>query len=89
LKQEGGHIGYSIRASERGKGYGTKMLKMVLPKVKELEIDRALITCDDTNIASQKVIEKTVVCSKRPFLITVKRCDTIGCKLALHDITRV
>jgi predicted acetyltransferase len=58
LKTIGGHIGYSIRPSKRGKGYGNKILELVLPKSKALGIDRVLLTCDATNVASRKVIEK-------------------------------
>lgn len=57
LLQIGGHIGYEIRPSEREKGYGKEILKMVLPKAKELGIQKALVTCDSTNIASRKIIE--------------------------------
>lgn len=39
-------------------GYGTQILALVLPKAKELGIDRLLVTCDATNIASRKIIEK-------------------------------
>ncbi len=54
----GGHIGYSIRPGKRGKGYGNKILELALPKAKELGIDRVLLTCDETNIASRKIIER-------------------------------
>jgi predicted acetyltransferase len=54
----GGHIGYSIRPSKRGKGYGTKLLTLALPKAKELGLERVLVTCDATNEASRKIIEK-------------------------------
>lgn len=58
LLRYGGHIGYEVRVSETNKGFGTQMLAMVLPYCKhELKFDRLLITCDDTNIASSKVIE--------------------------------
>lgn len=57
LKQVGGHIGYSIRASERQKGYGKLMLQMALPFVRKLGLEKALITCDDDNAGSIKVIE--------------------------------
>ncbi len=57
LKKIGGHIGYAIRASERGKSYGTKILKLTLPKAREIGIKEALITCDDDNIPSIKIIE--------------------------------
>lgn len=58
LRNIGGHIGYNIRPSERGKGYGTAILALTLEKAKELGLKRVLVTCDDNNIASAKVIEK-------------------------------
>jgi predicted acetyltransferase len=58
LRDYGGHIGYSIRPSERRKGYATQMLRMVLERARERGIDRARITCDAKNIASAKVILK-------------------------------
>ncbi|MTI71381.1 MAG: GNAT family N-acetyltransferase [Firmicutes bacterium] len=54
----GGHIGYSIRKSERQKGYATEMLSLALRKCSNLGMDRVLITCDKKNIASAKTIIK-------------------------------
>jgi predicted acetyltransferase len=56
LTYEGGHIGYSVRPTERNKGYGKLMLKLVLGRAKALGITQALLTCDKTNVASAKVI---------------------------------
>ena len=56
LTQVGGHIGYGVRKSERNKGYAKQMLKLALEKSKELKIKKVLITCDEDNIASEKVI---------------------------------
>ena len=56
LTQVGGNIGYSVRKSERNKGYAKQMLKLALEKCKELKIKKVLITCDEDNIASEKVI---------------------------------
>jgi predicted acetyltransferase len=58
LMQIGGHIGYDIRPSMRGKGYGNKILELALDKAKDLGIERVLVTSDERNIASRKIIEK-------------------------------
>ncbi len=58
LRNIGGNIGYSIRPSARKNGYGTKILELALPAAKSLGIDKVLITCDDDNIGSAKIIEK-------------------------------
>jgi predicted acetyltransferase len=56
LEKYAGHIGYSIRPSERKKGYAKRMLKMALPFCKELGLQKVLISCNDTNIGSEKTI---------------------------------
>lgn len=53
----GGHIGYSIRPTERRKGYGNKQLKLGLEKCLNLEIKKVLITCREANMGSAKTIE--------------------------------
>jgi len=57
LLEAGGHIGYDVRKSARLKGHATAMLRQCLPVTNRLGIDPALITCDDDNLASRKVIE--------------------------------
>ena len=56
LLEEGGHIGYSIRPSERGKGYAKEALRQGLQIAKEKTIKRALVTCSTENPASRAVI---------------------------------
>ena len=56
LLEKGGHIGYSIRPSERGKGYAKEVLRQGLQVAKEKNIKRALVTCSTENLASQAVI---------------------------------
>ena len=51
-----GHIGYSIRPSERGKGYAKEALHQGLKIAKEKNIKRALVTCSTENPASRAVI---------------------------------
>jgi predicted acetyltransferase len=58
LLNYGGNIGYSIRKSERRKGFGTQVLSLALAKAKDMGIERALITCDHDNEGSKKIIEK-------------------------------
>lgn len=58
LRKEGGHIGYDIRPSERRKGYGTEILRLILEKAKKMGLTWVLITCDKDNIGSMKIIEK-------------------------------
>jgi len=58
LSEFGGHIGYSIRPSERRKGCATSMLKAILPYCKELGLEKILISCIDGNIGSEKTILK-------------------------------
>lgn len=58
LEQEGGHIGYDVRPSQRGKGYATLLLGLMLEEARHLGLTRVLITADDDNLASIRVIEK-------------------------------
>lgn len=59
LRERGGHIGYVIRPSERGKGYGNLMLQELLKMASELNIDKVLLTCDEVNKASRRIIENS------------------------------
>ena len=54
----GGHLGFDIRPSKRGQGYGNKALELAIPKAKELGLTKILLTCDIRNTASRKIIEK-------------------------------
>lgn len=58
LEKMGGHIGYKVRPSCRNRGVATVALRLGLKKLADLGVERALVTCNTTNAASARVIEK-------------------------------
>jgi predicted acetyltransferase len=58
LLRVGGHIGYGVLPEYRGQGIATRLLRRGLEEARALGIGRVLVTCDDTNAASARVIEK-------------------------------
>ncbi|MBD1371834.1 GNAT family N-acetyltransferase [Hazenella sp. IB182357] len=56
LYHRGGHIGYGIRPTERGKGYAKRLLALSLEQAKLWGIKRVLVTCDEQNIPSRRTI---------------------------------
>lgn len=57
LLKAGGHIGYAIRPSSRGKGYGNIILKLLLKKARGLGLEKVMLDCLVGNVYSRKVIE--------------------------------
>ncbi len=58
LRAFGGHISYDTVPSFRGRGIATKMLRLALPRARALGLREVLLTCDETNAGSIRVIEK-------------------------------
>lgn len=52
----GGHMGYSVRPSERRKGYAKEMLRQNLQNCIKRGLHKVLITCDYDNFASERTI---------------------------------
>ncbi|AZM87389.1 MULTISPECIES: GNAT family N-acetyltransferase [Streptomyces] len=81
LLDAGGHIGYAVRPSARGRGLAGWALAEVLHEARLLGMDRVLLTCDPGNGASARTIERgggvledvreTLVGPKRRYWITL------------------
>ena len=57
IRHDAGHIGYSIRPTERRKHYGTDLLSAALKVCDTIGIKEVLVSCDRDNIASAGVIK--------------------------------
>ncbi len=60
LRQFGGNVGYTIRPSRRSHGYGSRILRLGLALIWQLEpaLSSVLLTCYENNPASQRIIER-------------------------------
>ena len=74
LLDAGGHIGFGIRPSARRRGCASWAVGQVLPKARDLGIDRVLVTCDDDNVASARTIERN------GGVLEDVRDTSVGCK---------
>lgn len=57
LLEVGGHIGYSVRPDLRRQGVATRALQLSLAKAREININDILVTCNEDNVGSGRVIE--------------------------------
>ena len=64
----GGHMGYTVRPDERGKGYAREMLRLNLENCRRRGLDKVMVTCSRDNPASERtsqgcggVLEKEVL----------------------------
>ncbi len=58
LAREGGHIGFCVLPQHRRRGFATEILDQSVMIAGALGIERVLVTCDDDNVASARVIER-------------------------------
>ncbi len=73
LKKYFGHIGYSVRPSERRKGYATAMLKSALKFANSIGLEEVMIACFADNLASNKTILKCggLLKKSKPYLTPI------------------
>jgi len=81
LRREGGHIGYSIRPTERRKGYGTSMLRGALDFLKIIGLNEIIVTCDRDNAASAGVIKNCGGILDAEFYSENFKCDVLRYKI--------
>jgi predicted acetyltransferase len=53
-----GHVGYAVVPWKRGRGYATRAVQLLLPEIAAFGLDHIQVTTDETNLASQRVLEK-------------------------------
>ena len=51
------HIFYEIDPAYRGKGFGRKILELGPQEAKKLGLNEVMVTCDEDNLPSKKIIE--------------------------------
>ncbi len=54
----GGHLGYGVKRTHRRRGIATRLLATGLDVLRTVGVERALVTCDDDNVASAAIIER-------------------------------
>ena len=90
LRQRGGNIGYAIRPTERGKGYGRKLLELLLEEARKMGLEKVLITANPTNAASigvakangGQIVRQTDDC----VYLVIPLVDYSGVKLETEDL---
>lgn len=63
LHRDGGHVGYEIRPSARGRGLAKRLLVLILEPARALGLSRVLLTTAEHNTPSRRVVE---ACGGRP-----------------------
>lgn len=70
LREFGGHIGYGVRPTERGKGYTTEILRLGLAHCRMLGLEKAMVACHKENVASARTIQRNGGVLEKEFIYT-------------------
>ena len=54
LREAGGHAGYAVRPSQRGKGYGKLLLRLLIEEARKAGLNRLLVTVQKQNTPSYR-----------------------------------
>ena len=83
LREEGGHIGYSVRPTERRKHYATDMLKAGVEVLNTIGTNEVFVSCDKENLASSGTI-----LNNGGRLIKEKYSETFKEMIQMYSITK-
>ena len=82
----GGHMGYTVRPSERGKGYAKEMLRQNLINCRARGLQKVLVTCSQTNPESERVILANGGVYEKTVEVEVERIKRYWIETALYMV---
>ncbi len=75
ILKDAGHCGYSVRPSERNKGYATEMLSQIIQRAGQLGINTFQLAAERSNEASVRIIKNAGGKYERSFILEGEEAD--------------